>query len=830
MPKKKKYDKNTLYFRKQIRDKIKRIPEHPVTYVSAPSGFGKTVALKDFFDKLTGSRVFFITVSDYYPQEAWSKFCLALAKFDKTSGDLLQRIGCPTEDTIDDALKIINTIYCAEEMYIVIDNYELLKNHIPASVISAFSEHNAGALHIVLISRNEDDDFISSNSRILCISAEDFKFRPDDIKAYFSRAGARISDDEAQFLYESTGGMAAAVHLHLLAYIETNTLEHASDMNELVRTALFDPLSSETKDRLIICSFFDSFTLTQALTVLNITEPIDDPEEIFGENALVRFDDATGTIVFHTFLRKMLITEFHRRDADFRRSVIKTVGDWYRENDEPISIVKLCIRAGEDELALEAIADCGARIIERFHEPVLTDFIKNVDKKLLSAHPKAMSAIALAHYSLNEFFEYYQMIDKIKAVLDSGTLSKEVERYVSGMYYMLLSFAKFNRIDEMAEYHARSYVLIGDKAKTMIGTGRLWTGGATSILYMFHREPGLLNQTINELERMVETYYRLSNNHGFPAELVMQGEALFLQGDYDRAYTIAKQASSLAQAHGMKEIMLCAQFLLARTSFMRGDGEQMYKILLNLELDIIENALDAQLYPSIKLCQAWANLRYGYFDSIPEWIKDGRSQKHLNFIAQPDADIVFGACLIFSGQYKRYLENFARILRRASYFPTIIAQIYAYIHASISHEKLGNKEEAEKMLSKALDMSIPDNICVPFVEYGERVLPTLERIDLDEAHKEKMRELISAGIESYKKTVAMLKKLGVGLTPREYEVAYFASKGLNNREIAQRLSISQSTVKRELERIYEKGGIESRVQLPAMLLRNKPYEYRGKTF
>ncbi|MBQ3379891.1 MAG: hypothetical protein IJG50_08545 [Clostridia bacterium] len=830
MPKQKKYDTDTLYFRKQVRDKIKKIPEHPVTYVSAPSGFGKTVALKDFFDRLANDKVFFITVSDYYPQEAWSKVCLAIQKFDKPSGELLSRIGCPSEDTLEDALKIIDTVYCPDEMYIIVDNYELLNPHIPGEVISAFADHNAGGLHIVLISRNKDVGFLETTSRILWLSQEDFEFHPEDIRAYFSRVGARISEEDAKSIYLSTHGMAAAVHLNLLIFIKTNEISLISDMNELVRTALFDPLSDESKDRLIICSFFDTFTLLQAASMFDIADLVESPDEIFGENALVRFDEARGVVMFHNFLRDMLAKEFLKRDNDFRRAVIKKVGDLYRENDELIPIVKLCIRAGEPSMALDAIAECGSLIIERFHDPVIANFIKHVDKKILNQKPEAMSVIAMAHYSLNEFFEYYQMIDRIKAVLDSGTLSKEVAHYVSGMYYMLLAFARFNRIDEMAEYHARGYVLLGDKAKTMVGTGRLWTGGAISVLYMFHRESGLLDKTIEELERMLETYYRLANNHGYPAELVMSAEAMFLRGDYENAYTAAKRAYSMAESHGMKEIMLAAAFLLSRTTFMRGDGEQMYKIILNLEVDIIENAVDAQLYPSIKLCQAWANMRYGYFDSIPEWIKEGRYGKHLNFIAQPNADIVFGACLIFSGQHRRYLENFDKIMRRASYFPTVIAQIYAYVHAALAHEKLGHKAEAEEMLTLALNAAIPDRIYLPFVEYGDRVLSILDRVELSKEHKIRIRELVDYGLESYKKTVAMLKKLGVGLTKREYEVAYFASKGLNNREIAQRLSISQSTVKRELERIYEKGGIESRVQLPAMLLRNKPYDYRGKTF
>jgi len=51
------------------------------------------------------------------------------------------------------------------------------------------------------------------------------------------------------------------------------------------------------------------------------------------------------------------------------------------------------------------------------------------------------------------------------------------------------------------------------------------------------------------------------------------------------------------------------------------------------------------------------------------------------------------------------------------------------------------------------------------------------------------------------------------LTPREIEIVRLASEGLRNREIAERLSITEGTVKIHLHNIYEKLGVTGRAQL-----------------
>jgi two-component system, NarL family, nitrate/nitrite response regulator NarL len=51
------------------------------------------------------------------------------------------------------------------------------------------------------------------------------------------------------------------------------------------------------------------------------------------------------------------------------------------------------------------------------------------------------------------------------------------------------------------------------------------------------------------------------------------------------------------------------------------------------------------------------------------------------------------------------------------------------------------------------------------------------------------------------------------LTPREIEIVKMVSQGLRNKVIAERLSISEGTVKVHLHNIYEKLGVDGRLEL-----------------
>ena len=51
------------------------------------------------------------------------------------------------------------------------------------------------------------------------------------------------------------------------------------------------------------------------------------------------------------------------------------------------------------------------------------------------------------------------------------------------------------------------------------------------------------------------------------------------------------------------------------------------------------------------------------------------------------------------------------------------------------------------------------------------------------------------------------------LSPREQEVVHWVAEGLTNREIADRLGLTENTIKNYMFRIFEKLGISKRVEL-----------------
>jgi DNA-binding NarL/FixJ family response regulator len=57
------------------------------------------------------------------------------------------------------------------------------------------------------------------------------------------------------------------------------------------------------------------------------------------------------------------------------------------------------------------------------------------------------------------------------------------------------------------------------------------------------------------------------------------------------------------------------------------------------------------------------------------------------------------------------------------------------------------------------------------------------------------------------------KDAAASLTPRELEIVRMVAQGLRNRAIADRLSISEGTVKVHLHNIYEKFGVDGRLAL-----------------
>lgn len=75
------------------------------------------------------------------------------------------------------------------------------------------------------------------------------------------------------------------------------------------------------------------------------------------------------------------------------------------------------------------------------------------------------------------------------------------------------------------------------------------------------------------------------------------------------------------------------------------------------------------------------------------------------------------------------------------------------------------------------------------------------------------RDTVTRALSTIRDREAAESEAAHTLTPREIEIVRMVAQGLRNRAIAERLSISEGTVKVHLHNIYEKFGVNGRLEL-----------------
>ena len=137
----------TLFFPKKLMERLGSIKTYPLTLVEAPSGFGKTTALRHLFDSQISktAQVIWHTVGEEQPGVSWKNFCALIAQFDVEGAERLMVAGAPDEDTIPEIERIFRELSCPEETYLVLDDFALWKLPDFGRFLTALSAHGGSA-------------------------------------------------------------------------------------------------------------------------------------------------------------------------------------------------------------------------------------------------------------------------------------------------------------------------------------------------------------------------------------------------------------------------------------------------------------------------------------------------------------------------------------------------------------------------------------------------------------------------------------------------------------------------------------------------------------
>ena len=212
------------YFSDRLKRKLDEVQFARATIVEAPSGYGKTTALRDYLESKAhaGIPVYWFSATEEAPSSGFRRLCLEISKIDDDAGLRLLRIDLPNAVTIGEVCDAIRTIRCRHETYLVVDNYHLLQDALPPSFLLALIEHGGENLHVVVMTQmlTRETRAAAAGRGFLNITASDLRLNAADIERYYALTGVRVSQEKAIQIERYTEGWILAVYLQLCAYSE----------------------------------------------------------------------------------------------------------------------------------------------------------------------------------------------------------------------------------------------------------------------------------------------------------------------------------------------------------------------------------------------------------------------------------------------------------------------------------------------------------------------------------------------------------------------------------------------------------------------------------
>ena len=822
MPKPK-WNLNTVYISERLQESLRPISRCAMTTVVAPMGYGKTTAVNWYLsERAKAETPHIIRISVYSDNLAifWKSVQEAFAR---AGFGFLREYPCPTDAAgggllVDD---LCHALAGETPCYLFIDDFHLLTDKRAALFLCMLANRLPANVHLIAASRDRflpAAEAVRLGAKVYQIGTEQLRLNHTELAVYAHRCGTELSDAQVESLLYSSEGWFSAVYLNLRTLSEHGVLpSRHSDIYATFTAAMIDPLPEKQREFLAVMGLANEFTVEMAQCITGDPDAGQILSLLTEQNAFVtRLPDGV-TYRFHHMMKACAERRFLRLDAETQRLYWERFGLWHEQHRQYLHAIAAYRRSENYDALLRVIrSDAGILLASLKPEDVL-DALDNCPAETLKAYPFAILVLMRRMFTWRQIPKMLELKALLLAAIEEHPeLSEEERGNLLGECDLILSFLCYNDISAMSRLH-RSASAQMSRPAISIQSGGGWTFGSPSVLMMFYRAPGELERELAEMDECMPHYYQVTNHHGQGAETIMRAEALFCQGRFTDAHIELERAYAQVKNNGQINMALCCDFLSRRLSRYT-DVEQRYTFA--------ERYADLLRYHDAAWINLWsATSAYyhalrGETDKIPEIFSQHRLSD-INMLApgKPMMEMIENQVYLAEGAYAKVIGHSAELLAVCEAMHYALVALHLRVQTAAAYGKLGKIEEARAWLEKALSDAAPDGLVMPFVENYDYIKPLLAR----ETQSPLAAQIMALGEAARARSMASARPAVFdALTTREYEIVELMGQRLSNREIAERLYLSEGSVKQYVNQIYSKLHIEGdtrtkRRQLTALL-------------
>ena len=825
MPKPK-WNLNATYISERLQESLRPISRCAMTTVIAPMGYGKTTAVSWYLDERVRAETARVVRISVYSDNLAILWRSAQDAFARAGLGFLREYDCPADDVggsmlADDLChELAGDVPC----YLFLDDFHLLTDRRVTAFLCTLAGRLPGNVHLIVASRDRflpAAETVRLGARVYQIGTEQLRLNHTELAVYAHRCGTELSDAQVEELLYSSEGWFSAVYLNLRTLHEQGALpDRRSDIYATFTAAMIDSLPERQREFLAVMGLTDEFSEDMARFVTGDADAGEILAALTAQNAFVKRLPDGVTYRFHHMMKECAERCFEALGVEKRALYQARCGAWYERHGQYLHAMAAYRCSGDYEGLLRVVqADAGI-LLASLHPAEVLAALDACPDGVLKAHPLALLVLMRRMFTWRQIPRMMALKALLLAAIEEHPEMPERERGdLLGECDLIMSFLCYNDISAMSRLHRSASAQMSRPAISIRSDGG-WTFGSPSVLMMFHRTAGALESELAEMDECMPHYYKITGGHGRGAERIMAAEAAYMQGRFTDAHIALESAYAQIEGNGQVNMALCCDFLAWRLALHTDAALRCTPEVRRAELLRQHNASWLQLWNGVS---AYCHAVRGETERIPEVFARHRLAE-VNTLApgRPMVEMIENQVYLAQGSYAKVIGRGAELLAVCGGMHYALVALHLRTQTAAAYAQLGKREEARAWLAEALADAAPDGFVMPFVENYDALASLLaEQKDCP----------LTARIEALGQ--AARRRLAVenrppelaALTEREYGIVCLMGQRLSNREIAERLFLSEGSVKQYVNQIYSKLHIDGdtrtkRTRLTELLAKN----------
>lgn len=718
-----------IYLKPALEERLAQILAVPLTVAAAPFGYGKTTAVKKVLLSLS---VDMLWDTCYTGAEAafWRCFVKSLQTAGVDTASLTWQELPRNAATRQRVIEVLQASNLKKTVVFVWNNYHLLGSEDCDKLLLALAKADLPNWHFVLLTQRPPDftlDELVLKGECLYLQPKDFAFEVSDIIVYYRKNGIVLERRAAENLLAATEGWVSALYLYLRQYHNGQSPQTGEELLRLVQAVAYNSCSEAEKTLLTELSILnEDFSGRQAAYVTENDAAPALLENLALRHGFISYELLRGQYHIHNAFKVYLQRMGAELPDTERRRLCRRSGQWYELQNDFLTAFCYYHTAGDYDKMLTVFEKDRGCSFENNYKNKIMAYFGEAPETIRQKHIKAGLIYALWLFLSGENERLQQEIRKLRKYI--GQLEDRQEReQCLGELEFLLGETQYNDVEAMAAYFKKSLQLLRQPVR-FFSPQTIWGGGANSILFMFYRQAGTLQKTLDVFPQAMAYYYRLVQNHGAGSEYVLASEAYFQRGYWEKAFILATEALNVSRRNEQVGVELCAEFIALRISIALGNKKRVREI--SRRLDALQTAVQEHLYrKTIEASRAWIDLQLGDKGKLlVSWLQKGDFQKSgLLYSAWGCLYIVYGRYLLLQKDYLPLLGQLREFEAAARSFNNFLLSIYAAVYSAAAQDGLQHENEALSELNRALVLAAADGIVMPFVENFDVLEPLLKK-------------------------------------------------------------------------------------------------------